>query len=294
MASSAPAPLRQILENRVTQLLDEAERLCAEARGRAQREMADQLNQAARRVCQASAPDELAATLAAAAAQFAAAALVFRVDGDSARSEKIELPLAAAPALAGAVQTRDPVTAAAIPSEVSSALVDLLGHSPEDRVSVFPLVVRGQVPALLYCWGSVQPASVELLAQVAAAVWSALVPPAPLVAIAPAPAAAPEPASAWDKLSPEDQRTHLRAQRFARVKIAELRLFESAGVQSGRTHHNLYDALRNPIDAAREAFRAEFFASCSTMVDYLHLELLRILANDDAELLGNDYPGPMV
>ena len=30
------------------------------------------------------------------------------------------------------------------------------------------------------------------------------------------------------------------------------------------------------------------------MVDYLHLELLRTLANDDADLLGSEYPGPMV
>jgi hypothetical protein len=30
------------------------------------------------------------------------------------------------------------------------------------------------------------------------------------------------------------------------------------------------------------------------MVDYLHLELVRTLANDDAEALGKDYPGPMV
>jgi len=30
------------------------------------------------------------------------------------------------------------------------------------------------------------------------------------------------------------------------------------------------------------------------MVDYLHLELLRTLANDDSDLLGKDYPGPLV
>ena len=30
------------------------------------------------------------------------------------------------------------------------------------------------------------------------------------------------------------------------------------------------------------------------MVDYLHLELMRTLANDDADLLGKEYPGPMV
>jgi hypothetical protein len=30
------------------------------------------------------------------------------------------------------------------------------------------------------------------------------------------------------------------------------------------------------------------------MVDYLHLELVRTLANDDAEVLGPNYPGAMV
>jgi hypothetical protein len=30
------------------------------------------------------------------------------------------------------------------------------------------------------------------------------------------------------------------------------------------------------------------------MVDYLHLELVRTLANDDPELLGENYPGVIV
>ena len=299
MASSAPSPLRQNLENRVTQLLDEADRLAEEARALARRETAEQLNQAARRIRQSADPAEVASTLASAAGEFAAASLIFHVEAETLRSEKIELPMANAPALAGAVQTRDPVTAAAVAAEVSQVLVDLLGHSADERVTIFPVVVRENVPALLYCWGAVQPAAVELLVQVAASVWNALAPPAQLVAIAPAPPAAEPaepaaPASAWDRLSLDDQRTHLRAQRFARVKVAELRLFEGAAVQSGRGRRDLYDALRSPIDAAREAYRKEFFDSCSTMVDYLHLELVRTLANDDAELLGKDYPGPML
>ena len=53
-------------------------------------------------------------------------------------------------------------------------------------------------------------------------------------------------------------------------------------------------ALRKSIDAAREAFRPSFFAPCSSMVDYLHLELVHTLANDDPDLLGDNYPGPMV
>ena len=98
----------------------------------------------------------------------------------------------------------------------------------------------------------------------------------------------------WESLPGDEQQLHLRAQRFARVHVAEMRLFEADAVQAGRSRQNLYDALRKPIDAARETFRQSFFASCPSMVDYLHLEMVRTLANDDPEVLGKDYPGPMV
>jgi hypothetical protein len=146
-----------------------------------------------------------------------------------------------------------------------------------------------------------------MLAQVAAAVWDSLVAPEapapeapvaetpqpeepPLVTIAPAPA----PVSAWDALPPADQAVHLRAQRFARVQVAEMRLQDAAAVQSGRTERNLYGALRPRIDAARVTFRDTYFAKCTNMVDYIHVELVRTLAHDDADLLGKDYPGPLV
>jgi hypothetical protein len=40
--------------------------------------------------------------------------------------------------------------------------------------------------------------------------------------------------------------------------------------------------------------RTQFFTPCASMVDYLHLELARTLAYDDADLLGTTYPGPLV
>ncbi len=113
------------------------------------------------------------------------------------------------------------------------------------------------------------------------------------VAPVPAPAARPV-ATAWDDLPAEVQQVHLRAQRFARVQVAEMRLFSPEAVHSGRERRDLYEALGDPIEASREAFRKQFFSSCPRMVDYLHLELVRTLANDDAELLGKNYPGPMV
>ena len=312
MGSPAPAsPLRQMLEGQLSQLSSEVERLFDEARGRARRELADQLNQSVRRIRHSPSLDELTATLLDAAMAFAAGAAIFRIADGAAHGDKIrgvaaeeaaaftalEVPLPAAPALAGAVDTRDPVIAVTTAAEVSARLISLASHPPDGRAYIYPLVVKDRVPALLYCWGAAQTAALEMLAQVAAAVWDSLEEPEPpkvetpeLVKIE----AAPAPASAWDALSPEDQAIHLRAQRFARVQIAEMRLNDGAAVQSGRTERDLYGALRSRIDAARTAFQQKFFGQSSNMVDYIHVELVRTLAHDDADLLGKDYPGPLV
>jgi len=267
--------------------------LFAVARDHERAEFAVQLNQAVRRIRQAADPDELGATLLDAAGAFSSGVAWFRVTGKAARGERIrgvpeeaaeafhalKIPLSSAAALAGTVESRDPVIAATTSREVSQDLAKLLDHPPNGRVSIFPLVVRDRVPALLYAWGTVQGPAVELLTQVAAAAWTAMSSP---------------PAAAWDRLPLDEQRIHLRAQRFARVEVAQMRLFQSDAVLAGRAGRNLYDALRNSIDAAREAFRRSFFAPCSSMVDYLHLELVQTLANDDPDLLGDNYPGPMV
>ena len=304
MPSGPPtSPVRQLLEDRFSQLSLEVDSLFAQARD----EFAGHLNQAVRRIRQATDPDELGATLLDAAGPFASGAAWFRITGEAATGERIrgvpqaaaeafhalEIPLSSAAALAGAVESRDPVIAAATPPEVSDDLAKLLGHPPDGRVSIFPVVVRDRVPALLYAWGSVQGPALELLTQVAAAAWTTMSePPAPeLVSIQPAP---PQPASAWDRLSLDEQRIHLRAQRFVRVEVARMRLSQADAVLAGRAGRNLYDTLRKSIDAARETFRPSFFAPCSSMVDYLHLEFVQTLANDDPDLLGNNYPGPMV
>jgi len=298
-----------MLEGQLSRLSSEVERLFEEARGRARRELADQLNQAVRRIRQASSLDELSATLLDAAAPFFTGAAIFRINGNAARADKVrgvsedasaafaslEIPFSTAPALAGAVETRDPVIAVTTAKEVSPQLVSLAAHPADGRAFIYPLVVKTQVPALLYCWGAVQGPTLEMLAQVCAAVWDSLVvpePPPALVTIAPAPAATA--LSAWDALPPAEQAVHLRAQRFARVQVAEMRLRDGAAVQSGRTRRDLYAALRARIDEARVTFRQSYLAPCSSMVDYLHVEMVRTLAHDDSDLLGKDYPGPLV
>src|SRR5947209_4284241 len=197
----------QLLEDRLSQLSSEADTLFAESREHARREFADQLNQAVRRLRIASEPGELGATLLDAAAQFSTGAAIFHIAGDRAKPERIrgvpesvaqaiaalEIPLATAAALHSAVESRDPVTAVTTPGEVSAVLFKLLEHTGTGRVSLYPVVVRDRVPALLYVWGSVQGSAIELLTEVAAALWSAMPEPIAatgLVTIAPAPEAA--------------------------------------------------------------------------------------------------------
>jgi hypothetical protein len=101
-------------------------------------------------------------------------------------------------------------------------------------------------------------------------------------------------ARSWDDLTLEDQKLHLQAQRMARVRVAEIRLLQQNELQEGLKNSNIYGALQARIDESRDRFLQMFLSKSPTMVDYLHLEILRGLAHDDDRLLGNNYPGPMV
>jgi hypothetical protein len=225
-----------------------------------------------------------------------------------------EVPLDAAPAFASAIETRDTLVAMRTSGELSEPIDGYLaeGAEPGDsKCYLFPVIARQQVPAVLYVdSGEIDVDALELLVAMAGAVLNsqpiaAPVPVTPplaqldglitITAAAPGtvPSQKPEILS-WFTLSREDRELHLRAQRFARVQVAEIRLYQSEKVKKGRTAHDLYTSLRTEIDSAREAFRRDFSNASDSMVDYLHLELVRTLANDDAEVLGQGYPGPMV
>jgi hypothetical protein len=199
------------------------------------------------------------------------------------------------------------------------------------RVYLFPVVAGDQVPAVLLAdSGDVDVPALELLVVTAGAIFEnhrespaverkAALPADALVTIsgqvapnsvgtAPVPGGSASYATptqpgtpaekpeilSWFSLSREDKELHLRAQRFARVQVAGIRLYQSERVKNGRTAHDLYTSVKEEIDSARDAFRAEFLNASDSMVDYLHLELVRTLANDDAGMLGQDYPGQMV
>jgi hypothetical protein len=221
-----------------------------------------------------------------------------------------DVALEAAPAFASAVDTRDTLSALRTRGELSETLANFLGESSE-KCWLLPVVARDGVNAVLYADGGELDGSgdvdggvdidgLELVASLAGAVAEERPAPLPqppesLITIATLPPAAQKPEIlSWFSLSREDKQLHLHAQRFARVQVAGIRLYQSEKVKNGRTSHDLYTSLKEEIDVAREAFRREFLNASDSMVDYLHLELVRTLANDDVELLGQDYPGPMV
>ena len=222
------------------------------------------------------------------------------------------LPLQDAPAFATAVETRDTMVAIRSGRELSEPISAYLGEGAgvgSAKCYLFPVLTRQDVPAVLYAdSGEVDVDALELVVATAGAILNSKPVASPVqteratagpvdglisITVPAAPAQKPEILS-WFSLSREDRELHLRAQRFARVQVAEIRLYQSEKVKKGRAAHDLYTSLREEIDSAREAFRREFLNASDSMVDYLHLELVRTLANDDAEVLGQYYSGPMV
>lgn len=288
---------------------------------RTRRTVSDSLNQTLRRLRQVPSQAGALKLLAEATAPWATSAAVLVVEEGEARllasrnlhSENLPetISLDDAAALNAVVETTDPITALASPNEVSQALSSAFG--PESRCHLFPVSVRGTVTGIFIASGDLVTGALELLTEAAGMRLEALAPATPpalkpleapgLIQISAPPAAKPAPSDAekssaaiplkWQDLSAADQKLHLNAQRVARVRVAEFRLYHSDALRQGVFAGNIYGSLREQIDGARADFQKNCMAKSSNMVDYLHLEILRSLAHDDERLLGSDYPGPL-
>jgi hypothetical protein len=194
-----------------------------------------------------------------------------------------EIPLDDAPAFATAIETREPVVAAVCAAELSAAVAAAAGETEGARGCLFPVIARDRAAAILYCdEDGIDRNGIEALATAAGAALEARPEPRPAET------------AEWAELSEADRQIHLRAQRFARVRVAEMRLYKPRNVRDGRAHRRLYTEFGQEIDTGRETFQREFLAGCPTMIDYFHQELVRTLAHDDPAMLGQDYPGPLV
>src|SRR5262249_24210703 len=89
MAQEPGSSLHRLLETRLSQLSAEMEVLFAETRERARVELAEQLNQAVRRLRLSENREELAATAVDVASSFTGAAAWFRVEDRTAVGERV-------------------------------------------------------------------------------------------------------------------------------------------------------------------------------------------------------------
>jgi hypothetical protein len=116
----------------------------------------------------------------------------------------------------------------------------------------------------------------------AAAVASAAAPSSMAAAAAPAP-------DAFAQMSVADADVHRKAQRFARLLMDEIKLYNQAKVAEGRKKKDLYDRLKEDIDKSRNTYNKRYGNTAAAGADYLTQELIRSLAEDDVTLLGPNF-----
>ena len=93
--------------------------------------------------------------------------------------------------------------------------------------------------------------------------------------------AAPSP----EVIAEEDRKIHEEAQRFARLLVSEIKLYNEVEVTLGRKNQDLYQRLKEDIERSRDTYNKRFPTLAST-ADYFHEQLVKILAEGDESALG--------
>ncbi len=287
--------IERIFEERMTALMKGVEQAVAESLAATRRELTGKLNQAVRRLRDSESDAQWSKAVVDATHGFCDRAALFTLDGQTLHLEAArhlagavaDVSLDQAAAFSSAAHSKDTIVALRSKSEMSQPIAQWAGESEDGRFYLFPIAARNRVVALLYADAAareVETNGLELLATIAGAVIETR-------------ATSKDARDGFVQIGAasgsSDQDLSLRARRFARKQVAEIRLYQSENVKNGRAGRNLYTSLKEEIDSARDVFRREFLSGSGEMKDYLHLELVQTLANDDVELLGPGYPGPM-
>lgn len=102
--------------------------------------------------------------------------------------------------------------------------------------------------------------------------------------------AAPEAALPASAIPAEDQEVHLKAQRFARLLVDEIKLYNQAKVSEGRRNNDLYDRLKDVIEKSRATYQKRYGNTVAASGNYFHHEVIRSLAEDDLKIMGPNFP----
>jgi hypothetical protein len=161
------------------------------------------------------------------------------------------------PAAGGESHVASPVASAAPAQQFNDPFA---AHSPAFASGKAMAAAASAAPA----------ASVELEAPVAMPAASA------------APAAVPA-------MSPEDEDVHRKAQRFARLLVDEIKLYNQAKVAEGRKNKDLYERLKEPIEKSRGTYQKRYGATVAASANYFQHEIIRSLAEDDPSVMGANF-----
>ena len=92
-----------------------------------------------------------------------------------------------------------------------------------------------------------------------------------------------------NRLSPEEQELHRRANRVAKVSMQDIKMLRPEQVRLGRQHKDLCTRLKDDIEKAHREYDRRFKPIMDHPVDYFYRWMVEILADGDAHALG-EYP----
>jgi hypothetical protein len=90
-------------------------------------------------------------------------------------------------------------------------------------------------------------------------------------------------------IAPEDQDIHRKAQRFARLLVDEIKLYNQAKVAEGRKNKDLYDRLKEAIEKSRATYQKRYGNTVAASANYFQHEIIRSLAEDDLSIMGANF-----
>ena len=322
-----PTEIQNIIEEAVAEVLDAAlPRLRSEIVRRAVEVVeslapapgaspSDLLNAAAAAIQESASQADILRHLLEGAARFAGRVALFVVKGNAISgwqgigfedNDAIKtLSVQAGSGLVGkAIQARNPASGSA--QEFDAGFVRSMKAPADGQCLVLPLVVKDKVAAVIYAdagtvpGGALDSSGLQTLTRFAA-IWLELAalrkvggtsaaeeaaPPQPAVAMA---ASAPASVPIASSGSEEDE-LHKKARRFAKLLVEEIKLYNQPRVEEGRQHKDLYDRLKVDIEKSRSTYDKRYAESPVASADYFTQELIRILADNDASLMGASFP----
>lgn len=86
-----------------------------------------------------------------------------------------------------------------------------------------------------------------------------------------------------------DDAVHRKAQRFAKLLVDEIKLYNKAKVQEGQANGDLYQRLKEDIEKSRAAYEKRYGSTAAGSARYFDQEIIQNLANNDRSLLGEGF-----